>query len=151
MKSKISFSFIVLIGLILFQGFVFGQSSVKDINNEIKKIETYLFQNPMQGKTDLLMLLEKNPSAQDSTKGNIYLKLATAFGMINQLDSGLWAANHSIDFYNHEMGKAYALRMKAILYRIKGQYPLAEAALKEGLSLNDNIWKNQPIKATLLP
>ena len=150
MKSKISFSFIVLIGLILFQGFVFGQSSVKDINNEIKKIETYLFQNPMQGKTDLLMLLEKNPSAQDSTKGNIYLKLATAFGMINQLDSGLWAANHSIDFYNHEMGKAYALRMKAILYRIKGEYPLAEAALKKGLSLNDSIWKNKPIKATLL-
>ena len=150
MKSKISFSFIVLIGLILFQGFVFGQSSVKDINNEIKKIETYLFQNPMQGKTDLLMLLEKNPSAQDSTKGFIYLKLATAFGMINQLDSGLWAANHSIDFYNHEMGKAYALRMKAILYRIKGEYPLAEAALKKGLSLNDSIWKNKPIKATLL-
>ena len=150
MKSKISFSFIVLIGLILFQGFVFGQSSVKDINNEIKKIETYLFQNPMQGKTELLMLLEKNPSAQDSTKGFIYLKLATAFGMINQLDSGLWAANHSIDFYNHEMGKAYALRMKAILYRIKGEYPLAEAALKKGLSLNDSIWKNKPIKATLL-
>ena len=150
MKPKISFSLVTFIGLILFQSVVFAQSSDKEINNNINKIESYLFQNPTQGKTDFLLLLQKYPSAPDSTKGYIYLKLATAFGMINQLDSGLWAANHSIDFFKNQMEKANALKIKAILYRIKGEYLPAEAALKEALSLNDSIWKNQPLKATLL-
>lgn len=150
MNPKISFSFVSIIALILFQVIAFAQPSAKEINNNIDKIESYLFQNPTQGKADLLLLLEKNPSVPDSIKGHIYLKLATAFGMLNQLDSGLWAANHSIDFFNHEMGKVSALKINAILYRIKGEYQLAEAALKEGLSLNDSIWKNQPLKATLL-
>jgi tetratricopeptide (TPR) repeat protein len=150
MNSKISFSFVILIGLILFQSVIFAQSSDKEIYNKINKIESYLFQNPTQGKTDFLLLLQKYPTAPDSTKGYIYLKLATAFGMINQLDSGLWAANHSIDFFKNNMEKANALKIKAILYRLKGEYPPAEAALKEALSLNDSIWKNQPLKATLL-
>ena len=150
MNPKISFYFVIFIGLILFQSVVFAQSSDKEINKNINKIESYLFQNPSQGKTDFLLLLQKYPSAPDSTKGYIYLKLATAFGMINQLDSGLWAANHSIDFYTHNMEKANALKIKAILYRIKGEYPPAESALKEALSINDSIWKNQPLKATLL-
>ena len=150
MNPKISFSFVFFIGLIPFQSVVFAQSSDKEINNNINKIESYLFQNPTQGKADFLLLLKKNSSAPDSTKGYIYLKLATAFGMINQLDSGLWAANHSIEFFNHNKEKANALKIKAILYRIKGEYPPAETALKEALSLNDSIWKNQPLKATLL-
>lgn len=150
MNTKVRFPFITIIGLMLFQTVIFGQSSDKEMTNNINKIESYLFQNPTQGKTDFLLLLQKNPSAPDSTKGYIYLKLATAFGMINELDSGLWAANHSIDFFKHHMEKANALKIKAILYRIKGEYPPAEAALKEALSMNDSIWKNQPLKATLL-
>jgi len=150
MNRKTSFFLVLLIVLTLFQAVVFAQSSAKEINNDINKIESYLYQNPTQGKTDLLLLLQKNSSAPDSTKGYIYLKLATAFGMINQLDSGLWAANLSIIFLNDRMEKGNALKLKAILYRIKGEYPLAEAALKEGLLLNDSTWKNQPLKATLL-
>jgi tetratricopeptide (TPR) repeat protein len=150
MNPKISFFFVIIIALMLFQGVVFAQSSGNDINNDINKIEADLYQNPTQGKKDLLLLLEQNPSAPDSIKGYIYLKLATAFGMLNQLDSGLWAANHSIDFYNHQIEKANALKIKAILYRFKGEYQLAEAAIKEGLLLNDSIWQNPPFKATLL-
>jgi tetratricopeptide (TPR) repeat protein/DNA-binding CsgD family transcriptional regulator len=149
MNPKIGFSFVIITFTIL-QGFVFAQSSVKEINNNINKIESYLYQNPTQGKTDLLLLLQKNPSAPDSTKAYIYLKLTTAFGMINQLDSGLWAANCSINFFNDRMEKGHALKMKAILHRIKGEYQPAEAALKEGLLLNDSIWKNQQLKAALL-
>jgi tetratricopeptide (TPR) repeat protein/DNA-binding CsgD family transcriptional regulator len=149
MNLKIGLPF-VIITLIMLQGVVFAQSSVKEINNNINKIESFIYQNPTQAKTDLLLLLQKNPSAPDSTKGFIYIKLTTAFGMINQLDSGLWAANLSINFFKDRMEKAHALKMKAILHRIKGEYPPAEAALKEGLLLNDSIWKNQQLKATLL-
>lgn len=149
MNPKIGFS-LVFITLILLQAVVLAQSSVKEINDNINKIESYLYQNPTQGKADLLLLLEKNPTAPDSTKGFIYIKLTSAFGMINQLDSGLWAANHSIDYFNHKKEKAYALKMKAILHRIKGEYQLAETAIKEALLLNDSIWKIQPLKATLL-
>ena len=149
MNPKIAFPFI-FITLIFLQTFVFAQSSVKEIKNNINKIESYIYQNPSKGKTDLLLLLEKNPSAPDSIKAFIYIKLTTAFGMINQLDSGLWAANLSINFFNDRMGKGHALKMKAILHRMKGEYQPAEAALKEGLLLNDSIWKNQQLKATLL-
>lgn len=149
MNPKIAFPFI-FITLIFLQTFVFAQSSVKEIKNNINKIESYIYQNPSKGKTDLLLLLEKNPSAPDSIKAFIYIKLTTAFGMINQLDSGLWAANLSIDFFNDRMEKGHALKMKAILHRMKGEYQPAEAALKEGLLLNDSIWKNQQLKATLL-
>ena len=149
MNPKIAFPFI-FITLMFLQTFVFAQSSVKEIKNNINKIESYIYQNPSKGKTDLLLLLEKYPAAPDSIKAYIYIKLTTAFGMINLLDSGLWAANLSINFFNDRMEKGHALKMKAILHRMKGEYQPAEAALKEGLLLNDSIWKNQQLKATLL-
>jgi tetratricopeptide (TPR) repeat protein/DNA-binding CsgD family transcriptional regulator len=149
MNPKIGLSFVIITCTIL-HGVVFAQSSVKEINNEISKIESYIYQNPTQGKTELLLLLKRNPSAPDSIKGLLYLKLATAFGMVNQLDSGLWAANESIKFYKQKKEQVHSLKIKAIIYRIKGEYPQAELAIKEGLLLNDSIWKNQPLKATLL-
>jgi tetratricopeptide (TPR) repeat protein len=150
MSSKIRFSIGLTAGFLLFHSIIFAQSSAKDIHNDIKKIDSYLFQNPMQGKIDLLSILAKNPSAPDTTKGLLYLNLAKAFAMVNLVDSGLWAANHSIDFFKHEMEKLYALKIKAIIYRIKGEYLQAELAIKEGLLLNDSIWKNQPLRATFL-
>lgn len=149
MNPKIGFS-LVFITLILLPAVVLAQSSFKEINENINKIESYLYQNPTQGKADLLLLLEKNPSAPDSTKGFIYIKLTSAFGMINQLDSGLWAANFAIDYFNHKKEKPYALKMKAILHRMKGEFQLAETAIKEALLLNDSIWKIQRLKAMLL-
>jgi len=149
MNPNIRISFFI-ITLTILQGVVFAQSSVKEIKNNINKIESYIYQNPSKGKTDLLLLLEKYPAAPDSIKAYIYIKLTTAFGMINQLDSGLWAANLSINFFNDRMEKGHALKMKAILHRMKGEYQPAETALKEGLLLNDSIWKNQQLKATLL-
>jgi tetratricopeptide (TPR) repeat protein/DNA-binding CsgD family transcriptional regulator len=149
MNLKIGLHFVIITFTIL-QGVVSAQSSVKEINNNINKIESYLYQNPNQGKTDLMLLLKNNPAAPDSTKGYIYIKLTTAFGMINQLDSGLWAANLSIKFFNDRLEKGHALKMKAVLYRIKGEYQPAEATLKEALLLNDSIWKNQVLKAVLL-
>jgi len=149
MNPNIRISFFI-ITLTILQGVVFAQSSVKEIKNNINKIESYIYQNPTQGKTDLLLLLKKYPSAPDSIKAYIYIKLTTAFGMINQLDSGLWAANLSINSFKDKMEKGHALKMKAILHRMKGEYQPAEDALKEGLLLNDSIWKNQQLKATLL-
>ncbi len=150
MNLKIKILLVLINGLGLLHATVYAQNSVSEINSSIKKIESYLYQNPTLGKADLLSLLEKNPSAPDSSKGIIYLKLATAWGMINRLDSAIWAANQSIDLLNHKMEKVHAIKMKAILFRIKGEYQQAESAIKESLTLNDSIWKNQPLKATIL-
>ena len=56
MNPKISFSFVVIGALMLFQAVVFAQSSAKELHHNINKIESYLYQKPAQGKTDLLLL-----------------------------------------------------------------------------------------------
>jgi len=71
--------------------------------------------------------------------------------MLNQLDSGLWAVDNALKLYtNKDFKKAYALRTKAILYRLKGAHEQATLAIKACLHLNDSIWKNQSFKAIAL-
>lgn len=151
MALKIRFSLLFLAVLLQFDFAVFAQSSPQQIDSEVKKIETSQYQNPSAGKSDLLHLLEKNPSAPDSCKGYIYITLSTSFGMLNLLDSGLWATDNALKlFSNKDFNKAYALRTKAILHRLKGEYEQATLAIKACLQLNDSIWKNQSFKAIAL-
>lgn len=151
MVQKIRLVLLIIIGLMSFEISVWAQSSAQKMDESIKKIEATLYQNPSACKTDFLALLEQNPSAPDTSKGKIYATLATSFGMLNQLDSGLWAINHALElFTNKEFKKASCLRTKAILYRLKGEYDLATTTIKECLQLNDSIWKNQTFKAVAL-
>jgi hypothetical protein len=48
MNPKTSFFVVILIALTLLQAVVFAQSSAKEINNNISKIESYPYQNPTQ-------------------------------------------------------------------------------------------------------
>ena len=151
MAQKNRLVLLIIIGLMSFDISIWAQSSAQNINESIKKIEATLYQNPSACKTDFLTLLEKNPSAPDSSKGKIYANLATSFGMLNQLDSGLWAINHALELFTFkEFKKVSCLRTKAILYRLKGDYNLATSAIKECIQLNDSIWKNQTFKAVAL-
>lgn len=151
MNGKISFFLVFLAGLLLFQPVLLAQSPAKDVYGEIKKIESYLYKNPSQCESDLMQLLQKNPSASDTCIGYIYSDVATAFGMLNQLDSGLWAIHQALE---HVTDKDYLkpnfLRTKAILHRLKREYAQATTAITACLQLNDSIWKNQPFKAVAL-
>jgi tetratricopeptide (TPR) repeat protein len=144
----------VIICIALLQLFVHSplaaQTTPQSINAEIGNIESYMFQNPTQGKADFLQLLHKYPDAPDSCKGFIYLDLATTYGMINRLDSGLWAADLAVKLLKDNIEVLGALKTKVILYRIGGDYPNAEKFITESLSLNETRWKNQSIEATLL-
>ena len=151
MNLKKTIYFFIFFNLMVINTKVIAQTAAKKINESISKIESYLYQNPSAGKIDLLSLLEKNQTAPDSIKGYIYMNLATSFGILNQLDSGLWAANNSISLLAvKNIKRASALRTKAILYRLKGEYEPATAAIKECLQLNDSLWKNQTLKAIAL-
>ena len=151
MKIKNSHVILILIVLTTVNTSLFAQSSAQKIQEQIGKIASNQYQNPSAGKLDLFHLLEKNPTAPDSCKGYIYMTLATSFGMLNLLDSGLWAADNALKLYsNKDFKKAYALRTKAILYRLKGEYEQATLAIKACLHLNDSIWKNQSFKAVAL-
>lgn len=152
MNPKIRLSSIFIAGMLLWQVSVFGQSIGKEINENISKTESYLSQNPTKAKEDLLTLLQKNPLAADTSKVFIYLKLAKAYGMLNQLDSGIWAADHCIELLTADsrIEKAMALKAKAGLHRMKGEFQQSETAIKASLRLNDSIWKDRDLKANLL-
>jgi tetratricopeptide (TPR) repeat protein len=151
MSLKIVVRLAVIFGWMVFSKAGFAQSSARQIQEAIKNIESYQNKNPSQCKADLLQLLEKNPSAPDTCKANIYMDVAITFGMLNQVDSGLWAINKTLTYVtDKDFLKINALRTKAILHRLKGEYPQAKLAISACLQLNDSIWKNQPFKAIAL-
>ena len=98
MNPKIGFRLALIFGWMVFATAGFAQSSTKQINEAIKNIETNLYKNPAQTKSDFLQLIAKNPSAPDTCKAKIYTDVAIAFGMLNQLDSGLWATNQALTY-----------------------------------------------------
>ncbi len=122
---------------------VVGQKSEDQIIKDIVSIEATLFQNPIDAKYQLQKLITYNPNVSDSTKSLLYLKWGTTLGMTNNLDSAIWAVKKSYQLspqYNIEKGSA--LKILAILYRLKGNYKEAEKAIIESLELNKNIWKD---------
>ena len=151
MNPKIGFRLALIFGWMVFATAGFAQSSTKQINEAIKKIKSNLNKNPAQCKADLLLLVTKNPSAPDTCKAKIYTDVAIAFGMLNQLDSGLWAINQALTFEtDKDFNRINTLRTKAILHRLKGEYAQATEAITASLKLNDSTWKNQSFKAIAL-
>jgi tetratricopeptide (TPR) repeat protein/DNA-binding CsgD family transcriptional regulator len=151
MNPKIGFRLALIFGWMVFATAGFAQSSTKQINEAIKNIKSNLNKNPAQCKADLLLLVTKNPSAPDTCKAKIFSDVAIAFGMLNQLDSGLWAINQALTYEtDKDYNRINTLRTKAILHRLKGEYAQATEAITASLQLNDSIWKNQPFKAIAL-
>lgn len=151
MNRKNACSHAFVIAFILYSLTGFAQLSAGELDRAMNKIETYQYQNPTRGKGDLLELLTRNPGAPDTCKGKIFINLATAFGMLNQLDSGLWAINRSLSYLSEkDNARIHALYKKAILHQLKGEYRMATSAISSCLQLNDSIWKNQPFKAAAL-
>lgn len=151
MEPKNVFRLALIVGWMIFSTAGFAQSSAKQINEAIKNIKSNLNKNPAQGKADLLQLIAKNPSAPDTCKAKIYTDVAIAFGMLNQLDSGLWAINQALTYVtDKDFMRINTLRTKAILHRLKGEYAQATAAITACLKLNDSAWKNQSFKAIAL-
>ena len=151
MNPKIGFRLALIFGWMVFFTSGFAQSSTKQINEAIKKIKSNLNKNPAQCKADLLQLIAKNPSAPDTCKAKIFTDVAIAFGMLNQLDSGLWAINQALTYEtDKDFNRINTLRTKAILHRLKGEYAQATEAITASLKLNDSTWKNQSFKAIAL-
>ena len=151
MNPKIGFRLALIFGWMVFATAGFAQSSAKQINEAIKNIKSNLNKNPAQCKADLLQLVTNNPSAPDTCKAKIYTDVAIAFGMLNQLDSGLWAINQALTYEtDKDFNRINTLRTKAILHRLKGEYAQATEAITASLKLNDNTWKNQSFKAIAL-
>jgi tetratricopeptide (TPR) repeat protein len=120
-----------------------GQKIEDQIINDVIKIEATLYQNPINAKYQLQKIIENNPNVSDTTKSLLYLKWGTTLGMTNNLDSAIWAVKKSYQLSPEQnIEKGSALKILAILYRLKGNYKEAEKALIESLQLNKNIWKN---------
>jgi tetratricopeptide (TPR) repeat protein len=151
MEPKNVFRLVLIFGWMVFATAGFAQSSAEQINEAIKNIKSNLNKNPAQGKADLLQLIAKNPSAPDTCKAKIYTDVAIAFGMLNQLDSGLLVINQALTYVtDKDFTRINTLRTKAILHRLKGEYAQATAAITACLKLNDSAWKNQSFKAIAL-
>jgi len=81
----------------------------------------------------------------------VFLNWSIALGMTNQLDSGIWAAKESMQLLSDQsIVKASSLKTLAVLYRLKGNWKLAEESILLSLQLNDSIWKNKFLSAVTL-
>lgn len=151
MNTKVSLRLTIVLGWILFASASYSQPNIKHIYEEIKNIESCLYKNPSKCKSDLLQILKKHSFVPDTIKAKIYMDFATTCGMLNQLDSGIWAINLSLmNVTNKNFIKINALRTKAILHRLKGEYQQATKAITTCLQLNDSIWKNNAFKSVAL-
>jgi len=141
----------MLLIALLFSIQVQAQSKAEQVENKLQAIEKYVYQNPVEAKTELLKLLESKGSVPDSTLGKIYMNLSTVLGMTNRLDSAIQASNEAIRLLpDLSVNKASALKVKAIVYRLKGEWKQAEEAIELLLQLNDSIWNNDMLKAMTL-
>lgn len=127
----------------------FGQADETKTLKDLDSIELTLYQNPVAAKYRLQKLIANQPKVSDTTRAFLYLKWGISLGMTNNLDSAIWAVKKSYQFSpDHFVGKGSALKIRASLYRLKGNHKEAEKAIVECLRLNRSIWKN-PIQEAM--
>ncbi|MFM9055679.1 MAG: tetratricopeptide repeat protein, partial [Bacteroidota bacterium] len=140
--------FILSVGI---QGIIYAQVTPEKIDQRLQKIEQEVYQNPVAIKSELLGYLKQKSAIPDSTLGEIHLYLCITLGMTNQLDSGIWAAQESMRLLpDQSMLKASTLKTMAILYRLKGDWKMAEESIRQSIQLNDSLWKNPFLKTITL-
>ncbi|MFM9008136.1 MAG: hypothetical protein ACKORE_06130 [Bacteroidota bacterium] len=140
--------FILCVGI---QGITYAQVTPEKIDQRLQKIEQEVYQNPVAIKSELLGYLKQKSAIPDSTLGEIHLYLCITLGMTNQLDSGIWAAQESMRLLpDQSMLKASTLKTMAILYRLKGDWKMAEESIRQSIQLNDSLWKNPFLKTITL-
>ena len=110
-----------------------------------------VYQNPVAVKSELMDIVKNRSGIPDSTMGEVFLNWSIALGMTNQLDSGIWAAKESMQLLSDQsIVKASSLKTLAILYRLKGNWKLAEESILLSLQLNDSLWNNKLLSAVTL-
>lgn len=150
-KMKTSIPKSILVGFFVFSRLSLALASESQLIKKLNQIESYIYQDPLNAKTELLHLLQKNQQAPDTDRAKIYLKLGTTLGMTNKLDSGIWAAKEAFRLSSDQgLEKAGSLKLLATLYRLQGDFSTAESMIKNSLELNDRLWKNSYMKAVTL-
>ncbi len=128
-----------------------AQTSIEKLNQRMDELAKVVYQNPVAVKSELMGIVMNRSGIPDSTMGEVFLNWSIALGMTNQLDSGIWAAKESMQLLSDQsIVKASSLKTLAVLYRLKGNWKLAEESILLSLQLNDSIWKNKFLSAVTL-
>ena len=128
-----------------------AQTSTEKLNQRMDELAKVVYQNPVAVKSELMGIVMNRSGIPDSTMGEVFLNWSIALGMTNQLDSGIWAAKESMQLLSDQsIVKASSLKTLAVLYRLKGNWKLAEESILLSLQLNDSIWKNKFLSAVTL-
>ena len=128
-----------------------AQTSTEKLNQRMDELGKVVYQNPVAVKSELMGIVMNRSGIPDSTMGEVFLNWSIALGMTNQLDSGIWAAKESMQLLSDQsIVKASSLKTLAVLYRLKGNWKLAEESILLSLQLNDSIWKNKFLSAVTL-
>lgn len=115
-----------------------GKGADSILLKKVEEINAYMLSDPLAARSAFMKLLLDNKNASNTRKATICMQLATTYGMTNNLDSAfIYALETKRLAPDTSLEKANALRLIAILYRIKGDYRNAESALKESLALNE--------------
>jgi len=128
-----------------------AQTSTEKLNQRMDELGKVVYQNPVAVKSELMDIFNNRSGIPDSTMGEVFLNWSIALGMTNQLDSAIWAAKESMQLLSDQsIVKASSLKTLAILYRLKGNWKLAEESILLSLQLNDSLWKNKLLSAVTL-
>ena len=128
-----------------------AQTSTEKLNQRMDELGKVGYQNPVAVKSELMGIFKNRSVIPDSTMGEVFLNWSIALGMTNQLDSGIWAAKESLKLLSDQsIVKASSLKTLAVLYRLKGNWKLAEESILLSLQLNDSLWKNKFLSAVTL-
>ena len=128
-----------------------AQTSTEKLNQRMDELGKVGYQNPVAVKSELMGIFKNRSGIPDSTMGEVFLNWSIALGMTNQLDSGIWAAKESLKLLSDQsIVKASSLKTLAVLYRLKGNWKLAEESILLSLQLNDSLWKNKFLSAVTL-
>jgi tetratricopeptide (TPR) repeat protein len=82
--------------------------------------------------------------------GKAYTNLSTCYGMMHQLDSGIYFSKKGLGLIAVNMDYILTLKNLAVLYNLKKDYPSADSVFKKTLLMAETLKANNNIKAMVL-
>ncbi len=117
---------------------------------ELQQISDEKYNNPAEGKNRLFRLMAQYKNVPDSSMGKAYTNLSTCYGMMYQLDSGIFFSKKGLRLIAVNMDYILSLKNLGVLYNLNKNYASADSIFKKTLLLAETLKASDNIKAMVL-
>lgn len=116
----------------------------------LQKISDEKYNDPVEGKNRLFLLLKQYKNVPDSSMGKAYTNLSTCYGMMHQLDSGIYFSKKGLVLIAVNMDYILMLKNLAVMYNLNKNYASADSIFKKTLLLAESLNAGNNVKAIVL-